>query len=79
VRHRAEKAEWIEIGLEISPPAVRVENALAFVVGCVEYCGGGCGNSLDSSGHITRIMDESHIATDSLGKSCAVRTLLSAS
>ena len=69
MRHGAEKAERIEIGFQISPAAECVEHALAFPVGFVQYSGGGSGNSLASSGHMSanRIMDEGQVVADSAG------------
>jgi hypothetical protein len=75
VRRGAEKAEGIEVGLEVSPTTVHVEHALAFSVGWVQYCGGSSGSSLRSNRHmsVTRIMDERRIGTDSSGKVAARR------
>jgi hypothetical protein len=36
VRHRADKAERIEVGFQISPTAVCIEHAFAFSVRCVQ-------------------------------------------
>ena len=66
--HRRQKAEWIEVGFQISPVPERVEDALTVAVGSFQHASRGSFNrSFRSGRHIstTRITDDAGCVLDS--------------